>query len=426
MTYEEYRDRIIAAQEQWNRDRANIYTLTNIGNDQFDGDYEPPKITNEELALFETAPLEDLVQRVAAMNPGTVLQAAEAWFKIGTAFRDTTESFNTSVQRTIAGGWSGQAAGKASEAVRKYSDGAGQLTHAAHLLHLKLTEMYTGLHQTQALMPGITQVPDLKGKTLPQDGVMKTGDYTTEEARAEAQRILQTVYWQVANQTDNGVPVIPAAPNVISNSPGPAPSGSGVPGATDSDNGAGPGTGDKGSESQNGQPDPGTQPAGTTPESVTPAATTTPQATAPTTPGTPQSTPSTTATPVSNAPGVTSPGSPGSPTGRTPTSRTPTGRPTGIPGSPTSTGAPGRSIPGAQQQPAAAPAAAARSGAPSSGRPGMAGMPGMAPGAAQRKDDEQTSGVKDYLITKAHGEEVTGLDSMPRTVPPVIGSNPDE
>jgi hypothetical protein len=49
----------------------------------------------------------------------------------------------------------------------------------------------------------------------------------------------------------------------------------------------------------------------------------------------------------------------------------------------------------------------------------------MAPGAAGKgKDDErQTSGVKDYLINKQNGEEVTGLDSIPKSVPPVIGGD---
>ncbi|MFI9404750.1 hypothetical protein [Nocardia sp. NPDC052316] len=441
MTYDEYRARIIAAQEQWNKDRAAIYTVANIGNEQFSGGFEPPKITNEDLALFETLPLEDLVQRVAAMKPGNVLQAAEAWFKIGTAFRDTTDTFNASVQRTIAGGWSGQAASKAAEAVQRYSEGAGQLTTAAHLLYFKLTEMYTGLHQTQTLMPGVAEAPDPKGKTLPQDGVMKAGDYSAEEAREEAKRILQSVYWQVANQTDHGVPIIPPAPTLVSNSPGTVTPSSGPmtsgPQGTDSNGDPSAAPSDKAPSgqptnqpSEAGDPTPGTQPAGVNPDSTTPASTTSPAANPAATQANPATQAPTGTNPTTNVPGTTTPsptgtGTPTSPTRPNPGSPgTTSGRPTGVPGTPTAQPNPGRSIPGVPQQPGVTPAAAAASNT-SSARPGTAGAPGgMAPGAAgQRKDEEQTSGTKDYLITRENGEEVTGLDSLPKAVPPVIGGD---
>lgn len=56
----------------------------------------------------------------------------------------------------------------------------------------------------------------------------------------------------------------------------------------------------------------------------------------------------------------------------------------------------------------------------------MGGMPGgMAPGARGGKSDEESGkGIPDYLITQEHGDELTGLGDLPRTVPPVIGDNP--
>ncbi|WP_280431427.1 hypothetical protein [Nocardia brasiliensis] len=432
MTYDEYRARIIAAQEQWNRDRANIYAVTNVGTDQFQGGYEPPRITNEDLALFETLPLADLVQRVAAMQPGTVLQAAEAWFKIGTAFRETTETFNASVQRTIANGWSGQAAGKAAEAVRTYSDGAGQLTTSAHLLYAKLTEMYTGLNQTQALMPGLTAPVDLKGKTLPADGAMKSGDYTADEAREEAKRVLQTVYWQVANQTDNGVPIIPPAPTVVrdpstpvvpSSGPGTSNPSSATPSGTDGAAGAeADPAGQPNSAASEANPATNTQTASTGSPSTT-SATTNQSAAAPTT-ATTTGTPATT-TPVATTPtpaGTPGPGTPSRSNPVSPFSRSGPGTTSGEPGKQP---APGRSVPGNPQQPGVVPAAAARTATgTATGRAGTSGMPGMAPGAAGRgNDDEKTTGTKDYLITQENSEELTGLGALPKTVPPVIGDH---
>lgn len=50
-------------------------------------------------------------------------------------------------------------------------------------------------------------------------------------------------------------------------------------------------------------------------------------------------------------------------------------------------------------------------------------MSGMgSPGSRGGKDEnESTKGVPDYLINQQNGEELTGLDSAPKTVPPVIG-----
>ncbi|QIS04741.1 PPE domain-containing protein [Nocardia brasiliensis] len=430
MTYDEYRARIIAAQEQWNRDRANIYVVTSIGTDRFHGGYEPPRITNEDLALFETLPLADLVQRVAAMRPGTVLQAAEAWFKIGAAFEETTKTFNTSVQRTIANGWSGRAAGKAAEAVRTYSEGAGQLSTSAHLLYVKLTEMYTGLNQTQALMPGLTDPVDLKGKTLPADGVMKTGDYTEDEAREEAKRILQTVYWQVANQTDNGVPIIPPAPTVVSDpqapvmpSPGPSDPGASnpstaVPTGTDDNAGTRNEPADQPNNvASDANPSSSTQAASAAaPTTANPSTANPSTATPTTTTGTPAGTP---LSPTPPPTGTPLPGRPSRVNPVAPLSRPGPGATTGEPGR-----QPGRSVPATPQQPAVAPADARTAAGTSAARAGAGGMPGMAPGAAGRgNDDEKTTGTKDYLITKEHGEEVTGLDALPKTVPPVIGDH---
>ncbi|MEU2043394.1 hypothetical protein [Nocardia niwae] len=52
-------------------------------------------------------------------------------------------------------------------------------------------------------------------------------------------------------------------------------------------------------------------------------------------------------------------------------------------------------------------------------------MGGMAPGArgGKSEDEESTKGIPDYLITQEHGNELTGLDDLPRTVPPVIGDS---
>ncbi|MBC7304648.1 MAG: hypothetical protein H5T78_27345 [Nocardia sp.] len=50
-------------------------------------------------------------------------------------------------------------------------------------------------------------------------------------------------------------------------------------------------------------------------------------------------------------------------------------------------------------------------------------MMGPGAGKAGGKDDESTREIPDYLITGEHGDDLTGLDNPPTTVPPVIGAD---
>lgn len=430
MTYDEYRNRIIAAQEQWNRERDTIYDFTGRLGTSFQGEYEPPRIPGPD--NYDSMTLGQMVDAVNAMRPGTVREASEAWLNIGMNLTGAIQAFNEQFGRTVTGdgtnpGWTGQSGKAAAEAVTNYRNQSGNLADAACLVSFKLSEMHTGLEQTQALMPQATERPDLMGKTLPQDGVMKAGDYTEEEATQEARRILRTVYGQVATQTDHGVPVLPTAPQIVADSgqPGPSSPGTWNSAAPQQASGSGDLAGAEPESTETSDDDPQepprTDPAATTPQSVTPAGVDQPTSAQPTTSATPSSTPSST-TPSPNITTAT-PGRPGTTSPSIP-------RRSGGPSSPgtpnsTATPAPGRNVPAGPQQPNALPAATATGS--QAARSGVGGTTGMAPGMGARgKDDErETSGVKDYLINQHNGAELTGLDSLPKSVPPVIGDNPN-
>jgi hypothetical protein len=431
MTYDEYRSRIIAAQEQWNRERDTIYDFTGRLGTSFQGEYEPPRIPGPD--NYDSMTLAQMVDAVNAMRPGTVREASEAWLNIGMNLTGAIQAFNEQFGRTVTGdgtnpGWTGQSGKAAAEAVTNYRNQSGNLADAACLVSFKLSEMHTGLEQTQALMPQATERPDLMGKTLPQDGVMKAGDYTEEEATQEARRILRTVYGQVATQTDHGVPVLPTAPRIVADSGQPGPSSPSTANSTapqeTSDSGGPAGAEPESTEPSGGDPQesPRTDPAATTPQSVTPAGVNQPTSVQPTTSTTPSTTPSSTTTP---SPNITT-AAPGRPDTTSPSTPRRSGSPssTGTPNS-TATPVPGRNVPAGPQQPNALPAATTTGG--QAARSGAAGTTGMAPGMGARgKDDErETSGVKDYLINQHNGEELIGLDALPKSVPPVIGDNPN-
>ncbi|GGK38625.1 hypothetical protein [Nocardia camponoti] len=423
MTYAEYQAKIIAAQEQWNAERSGIYTAQQVGqfSSLFAGDTQPPKIATPD--VFDSLSLEEMQQAVQAMKPATVDAAAQVWKQLSTDLSTSVTGFNDAFKKSVVAdkGWVGAAATAAVTAVNNYATQSAPLSAAALAVSLKLAEMRTGLEQTQALMPGLTTRPELKGKSLPADGVMKTSDYTREEAEAEARRVLRTVYSQVAGQTDTGVPYMPTAPKLLGadgDSSGPGGGGNpGNPAGANPNNTAKPNTSTPGN----------TNPAETTNETPTPGDRPNPAGTDTTTPQTTDSTKPTSTTPSTTP--TTNPSSPTNPNtpGSTPLSTTPGSRSTGGSGSPGGANTPrqqtpGRSIPGGAGQTARPAAAALGATSGAAGRNGMPGMgaPGMGRGGGS--DDESRRGIPDYLITQENGDLLTGLNDV-RAVPPVIGGD---
>ncbi|MEV0541955.1 hypothetical protein [Nocardia salmonicida] len=434
MTYEDYKSKVIAAQEQWNTERAKIYERQIAGNYStiFDGDIQPPHITTPD--NYDSMTLEQMQAAVAAMKPRLVDDAVTAWANIGGALMGTFTGFNQQFARTVTGadghsGWTGAAASAAVAAVNNYAQQSIPLSQAATAISLKLSEMRTGIEQTQALMPGLTERTNVTGKSLPADGVMKVDDHNRDEATQEGRRILRSVYGQVAGQTDNGVPFLPTAPTIAGDDGGPGSNGDtntfGNQGDSNTDGSKAedpatetPGDGAT-SEEFGTEPSPtttsSTDPGSTAPQSTT----TTPQSIAPTTTAPTATTPTSpgVATPVVGSLGVggSAVGRPGG------SSQGGSGSPRGSSGTPTSA-SPGKAVPGSQS-PAAAAAAGTRSGTTGRGAAGMGGM--GAPGARRgTSDEDRTKDIPDYLITQENGELLLGTNEI-RTVPPVLGGDGD-
>lgn len=438
MSYDDYKRKVIAAQDQWNKDRDWIYKTENQGNygTEFSGDIQPNRITTPD--SFDHMDLATMQRSVDAMQPKIVNESVTAWANLGASLTGTFSQFQQQFAKTINGdnghsGWRGQAATAAVQAVNNYADKSNHLAHAATVVSLKLSEMKTGLEETQSLMPGVTTTPTLSGKTLPTDGVMKVDDHNKQEATQEARRILTTVYGPVASQTDTNVPYLPTAPQITSGPNGPVgpsgpdskpvtpggasgptnagatgPSAGGAAGPDSSKNpgATGPGESATGPSSTSSNPADSTSTAGVKSQSYSPATQSATPATAtpvssPTTPGTTASPNYSSYTPGSNLGGSTNSGA-----------QTPT------------TNAPGRSVPGTTGT--AQPAATSTTSTAAAARAGSTGMTGMNPGAAKGKgEDSEKSGTPDYLVTKEHGDELTGLGDQPKMVPPVIGGDYD-
>lgn len=411
-------EQIATIQDQYNAQRDTVRRKnSDLG---FDGDYHQPVVKGtDEFDRFDVATLRTKVDQI---NLDTVAALISAWNEISSRNTTSLDDFRKQIARgTSPDVWSGAAASAAAATVSGYDETGKKVSTAAALTGNKLDELRTGLEPTKRLVP---YTPEHRSG-LDNLGSFVTGrgwrndDVAQANAKAEAVRVLNTVYAPVVHESDEKVPVIPIPKTIDNGSPGTTPNpGSGTPntttpaattpGTTPSTNPTtpastteNPGTGDTTTTTDDST---GTTTAGdnsTTPESTTPQSTT-PAATTPSSPGTgsPAGTPSGTGTPGTGSPGSGTPGA-------------------GIP----STGSPGRSIAGGN--PPANSAAASRATGTGAGAAGRSGMPGMmSPGAkGGGKDDESTKGIPDYLITQEHGDELTGLDHPSRTVPPVIGAD---
>ncbi|MFF2393421.1 hypothetical protein [Nocardia sp. NPDC058114] len=375
----------------------------------FDGEYRPTVVTKNDSFPGTVAELRDKVDKI---DLDAVNDLITAWNEISTRNSTSLDEFRKQISRGMSPDvWAGSAANAAAQTVAAYDATGKKVTTAAALTSTKLDELRTGLEPTKRLVP---HEPEHRSG-LDNVGALLTGrgwrndDVAQENARVEAVRILQTVYAPVIYESDNKVPVIPIPKTVEDGGGEPEKKSSTTQSTT------------QGSTTQPTTQATTTQP--TTPASTTP--TTEPDDTDDSTDDstTPEST-----TPESTEPGSTTPAS------TTPSSTVPG---SGLPsGSPSGAGSPGGGSPGAGTPGAGTPGGAV-AGSPTSaggaggrgtgtGTAGRSGMPGMmSPGAGKGggKDDESTKGIPDYLITQENGDELTGLDTLPKMVPPVIGAD---
>ncbi|MFE6920299.1 hypothetical protein ACFVAV_04550 [Nocardia sp. NPDC057663] len=401
-------------QNRYNDQRAtNRQNAADLG---FDGEYRPNVVTKTDAFEGTVAQLRAKVDKI---DLDAVNDLISAWNEISTRNSTSLDEFRKQITRGMAPDvWSGAAATAAAETVAAYDATGKKVTTAAALTRSKLDELRTGLEPTKRLVPF---EPEHRSG-LDNFGGLFTGrawrndDVAQENARVEAVRVLKTVYAPVIHESDTKVPVIPI-PKTVENGGG-DPDVNGGPTTPTSNN---PNTSTPNTDQ------PATNPATAAPAATTPSDDDTTDTTDDTTADddtttdddgtTPQSTDPAATTPTATTPSATNPGS-GSPSGSP-------GGGAGVPGSGSpSSPAPGSSVPGAGAT-TGTTAAGGRAAGAGSGAAGRSGMPGMgAPGArGGGKDDESTKGIPDYLITQEHGDELTGLDNLPKMVPPVIGAD---
>lgn len=402
-------------QDRYNNLRDSV--RGRVGDLGYDGDYRPLEVLSPEDFEGDVSVLRAKVDKI---DLTAVRDLSDGWKKITERNTTSLTEFQDQIARATAPEvWRGATAQAAAQTVADYQAMGGRVSTASALTGNKIDELLTGLAPTKELVP---HAPEHRsGFDNARSWVVGRGwrndDVAEANAATEARRVLRTVYAQVVHESDANVPIIPL-PKPIGSGDGSSEDGTG--GSTDGSRGGV--TGGTGGQ-PTGETPGGTQPATTTPDDGQGQDGDSPQPNGLAQDPAAQDTDGTT-TPQSslgtNAAGVGAPG-PGIPGGGSPSGGLGSGG-LGSGGGAAGGPSPGAALPGAPGGVAAATRAGAGTAAGSSaGRAGMGGM--GAPGGARGKgEDEQTKAVPDYLISQENGNELTGLDDLPKTVPPVIGA----
>ncbi|GAD85289.1 hypothetical protein FEK33_12435 [Nocardia asteroides NBRC 15531] len=309
---------------------------------------------------------------VAAINTG-----ADGWRRLdeggrGSAhggMREAVETFRADVEKAIATHWQGRAATAAMVSTRAYVVEAEKLSLTFELMANCIDTLEDALSKAaRSIQPPLDVSGfDQANVAIPRTGAIKESKHSADEAEAEAQWLMSTIYQPAAREVDERTPRLAQAVNTFHGGKTPEPA---QPPKNPSTRKS---TGEPAENST--QPVDYQQSATRvgSPEETDPAGTrTTPSSTAPTT-----ADPST--TPGSPNPG-TAPGT-GAPTSGSPTAGPPIA---------------GKAVPGHVAKQAGAPERTANATAGRNGLPGMAGM--GAPGARAKGDDDGEHRIPDYLV----------------------------
>ncbi|MFE1594741.1 WXG100 family type VII secretion target [Nocardia sp. NPDC058705] len=379
--------------------------------------YEIPRITGggERPRSLIHADIYAAFQATQTTNAHTL---AASYLQLANDWQAGLQVFSTSIQRSVASSWEGQAATAFVSAVNRYTTAAAELETDLRALHGRIDQSASSVSSTKYELPEpVEEKHPLHPSSWPVVGSNR--DPVIEQKQEEAQSIMENKYvTPFVTNYDPQIPVLssPVNPIVPYDIAEPTTGGKvGPDGQTTDDGSGGGGGGDS----------PGENLDGPTPESENPEGATTPEDTSDTEdpgssseqdtsdePGTEPSTSPQSTAPASTAPVGTagSPAAPGAPGSGAPGSGSPSG------GSPAAgvPGVAGRAVPGVPGvvAPAASGAAGVSGAGAGRGMP-MGGMPmGGARGGQQDEDASRTT--PDYLINQANTDELIG--DQPPTV----------
>ncbi|MGI5221199.1 WXG100 family type VII secretion target [Nocardia sp. CA-290969] len=357
----------------------------------------------------------DIYAAFQATLPAEAQKLSDSYRQLSWDWGAGLQVFSTSIKRSVAAAWEGEAATAFLDSIRRYVDQAA--TFELELLDLanRVGAAAAAVEATKHELPEpLEEKHPLHKDSWPIFGTNR--DPMIEQRQEDAQAIMETKYVKpFVSELDPKIPVLtspvnPTAPLDIDEPTSGKPVGPGVQQNSNTDNGTGDPSGPGATDTE----EPGT-------EEQTPEEPGTEDSSEQESPGSPEQTQS----PTGTEPADTGTPAPTTPAGTTPAGVPGPGSPAGTPGPGTpDTPGPGRTVPGTPGGAAPAVAATTPSTTAAGAPRGMAGMPMGAAGRGGQQEQDAERKTPDYLVTMENTEELLG--ELPRTLPGgLIGTNPE-
>ncbi|MGW0183801.1 PPE domain-containing protein, partial [Nocardia sp. NPDC003345] len=177
--------------------------------DRVDPDYAPT------VEVFDNLTHEQIHTGVSTLNPSVLQTSGQSWREAAGGLGDAVTQAYTEISGAIADGWRGSAAGPAAAAVRDFEAAGRALADVLATVGQRLARAGDAAETLRAAIGEPSgAVPDLADALL--DPHAATGNIavqrTTDDARADAVRVMESVYTGAFIPTGAGIPAFPDLP----------------------------------------------------------------------------------------------------------------------------------------------------------------------------------------------------------------------
>ncbi|WP_459547780.1 WXG100 family type VII secretion target [Nocardia sp. X0981] len=188
--------------------------------DRFDPDYAPT------VEVFDNLTHQQIHAGVSLLNPAVLQAGSLAWQGAAAGLSDAVAQAHTEIRGAIADGWRGDAAGLAAAAVGDFEAAGRQLADVLAAVGQRLNQASDAAETLRAGVPEPSGAePDLTAALL--NPRAATDNIATQRAvdddRADAVRVMESVYTGTFVPTGARVPAFPELPVAEAGTDGPAP-----------------------------------------------------------------------------------------------------------------------------------------------------------------------------------------------------------
>ncbi|MFC9894942.1 hypothetical protein ACFVMC_14745 [Nocardia sp. NPDC127579] len=197
--------------------RNRILELAGGSGLQFQGSKVP------ESAYTNPENLDDLYERVQAMDPAAVKLLNDRWEAMRNKLNDGFVDFGLEMTRAIEAKWQGEAANSAATGIAEYVKKSSMLVDSVALVAEKVKLVKSAIEITK---PNVQQAPESTVTSNIASWVpgptWKLNEHRDESYRAAAANVVKNVFYPAIKEADEKVPLVPTPYNPVQAEPSPA------------------------------------------------------------------------------------------------------------------------------------------------------------------------------------------------------------